>query len=257
MAGFIPGFVLGGLLIVTAVIIAKINKYGVHPPFSWRERIQSFRHSLPALGFPVIILCGIYGGIFTPTEAGAVAIFYGLFIGFFVYRELKLPQLKESLLSTVRSTSMILIIIVGAILVGRVFGFTAVPRNVASFMSHLGVGWMAFLAMVIVLYYFMGMFFETVSIFVLTIPLIWPTMMQLGINPVHFGIIATICIEMMAITPPVGFNLYVMSGIGKEPIEEVVHGVLPFYIPMVVGTFLVAYVPIISLFLPKLFGMLG
>lgn len=251
MAGFLPGLLLGTLLIGTAAFVSKKKKYGVHPPLGWGKRGTTTMRALPVLGMPVLVLGGIYGGIFTPTEAAAIACLYSILLCF-AYRSLNIGSLRKVLKDSVLTTAMAFVIVAAVVTFGRVFTFTQAPQALTRLITESGLSIVPFLLLINVFYLAIGCVFENVTIQYLTIPLLFPAIVALGIDPVHFGIIMVVNLEMALITPPVGVNLFVMSGASKLAIGDVAKGVVPFYAPMIIGLFLITYIPQISLFLPQL-----
>jgi C4-dicarboxylate transporter DctM subunit len=253
LAGFIPGILLGGILITTAVVISIKNKYGGHARHTWAERWMALKKALPALGMPLLILGGIYGGIFTPTEAAAVSCIYAYLVGRFIYRELNRQKFLGALKETAQTTAMIFLIICSAILLGRVLTFAQIPQKFAGIVTAAKLSPYLFLLGVNVIYLIMGCLFETVTIIYVTVPIFYPVLLLLGIDPIHFAIILIVNIELALITPPIGINLYIITGVCKEPIEKVVKGVVPFTITMIMGLFIITYCPRVSLYLDKIF----
>jgi C4-dicarboxylate transporter DctM subunit len=254
MAGFIPGIVAGFLLIATVVSIAKWKGYGKHEPSDWNTRWNALIKAAPVMVMPIIILGGIYGGIFTPTEAASVACIYAFLVAALVYRSLGFKELIGALSDSMRVSAMIFVIVMAAILFGRLLTFTQLPQEVSSLVTRFGLTAISFLVMANILYILLGSIVETVTIIYVTVPLFFPSLIDLGINPIHFGIILTMNMEIALVTPPIGMNLYIVSGIAKEGVGSVIRGVVPFVIVLILTLFLVTYVPWLSLFLPKVLG---
>ncbi len=253
LAGFLPGIILGGILIATAVTISVRRGYGGHVRKTWPERWKAFKIAMPALGMPLFILGGIYSGIFTPTEAAAVSCIYAYLISRFVYRELKWGKFVGAMKEAAQATAMIFLIVCGAILLGRVLTFAQIPQKFAGIVTAMNLSPYLFLLGVNIIYLIMGCLIETVTIIYVTVPIFYPVLLLLGIDPIHFAIILIVNIELALITPPVGLNLYVMSGACKEPFERVVRGVVPFIVTMIIGLLIITYWPGVSLFLDKIF----
>lgn len=252
IAGVLPGVLLGFLLMATAVFIAWRRKYGIRPAASWRERFQGLGKAAPSLTIPAVIFGGIYGGVFTPTEAAAVACLFAFILGTVVYRELKWQQIKESFIGAARTTCMIFMIIATAILFGKVLTVTQSPQKLITAVTASGIPLLGLLMLVNLVYFGLGCVMEIVCLMYITVPLFFPAMAALGVDPIHFGIIVVLNAELALVTPPIGFNLYVLSGASGEPIDSVVKGALPFYIPMVIGLLVITYWPSLSLFLPAM-----
>lgn len=251
MAGVIPGLALTGILIVAAIFYAKKNGFKGDAKASWDER---GRKSLKAIwgGFlPFLILGTIYSGVVTPTESAVIAVFYGLVVSLFVYREMKLKDFREVLVESINITAMIYLIIGAASLFGLYLTNAQVPQNVGAWIAESDMNKWIFMIIVNILFFFMGMFLEAVSIILITLPILLPILAHFDINLIHFAIIMTINMELGMITPPVGLNLFVVSGIAKEKLGEVVKGVIPFIILMIVFLALIVLVPQLSLWLPE------
>ncbi|POZ55264.1 C4-dicarboxylate TRAP transporter large permease protein DctM [Lysinibacillus sphaericus] len=251
MAGVIPGLALTGILIVAAIFYAKRNGFKGDEPASWEER---WRKSLKAIwgGFlPFLILGTIYSGVVTPTESAVIAVFYGLVVSLFIYREMKLKDFREVLVESINITAMIFLIIGAASLFGLYLTNAQVPQQVGAWIAESDLNKWIFMIIINILFFIMGMFLEAVSIILITLPILLPILVHFDINLIHFAIIMTINMELGMITPPVGLNLFVVSGIAKEKLGEVVKGVIPFIVLMIVFLALVIILPQISLWLPE------
>lgn len=251
MAGVIPGIALTGILIVAAIFYAKRNGFNGDEPASWEVR---WRKSLKAIwgGFlPFLILGTIYSGVVTPTESAVIAVFYGLVVSLFIYREMKLKDFREVLVESINITAMIFLIIGAASLFGLYLTNAQVPQQVGAWIAESDLNKWIFMIIVNILFFIMGMFLEAVSIILITLPILLPILVHFDINLIHFAIIMTINMELGMITPPVGLNLFVVSGIAKEKLGEVVKGVIPFIILMIVFLALVIVLPQLSLWLPE------
>jgi len=251
MAGVIPGLALTGILIVAAIFYAKRNGFKGDEPASWGERR---RKSLKAIwgGFlPFLILGTIYSGVVTPTESAVIAVFYGLIVSLFIYREMKLKDFREVLVESINITAMIFLIIGAASLFGLYLTNAQVPQQVGAWIAESDMNKWIFMIIVNILFFIMGMFLEAVSIILITLPILLPILAHFDINLIHFAIIMTINMELGMITPPVGLNLFVVSGIAKEKLGEVVKGVIPFIILMIVFLAIVVILPQLSLWLPE------
>jgi C4-dicarboxylate transporter DctM subunit len=251
MAGIIPGIMLGSLLIVSALIFARINNYGRLPKASWNERITSSFKAIPGALLPVLILGGIYTGVATPTESSVVAAVYAILISALVYRELKWKDVRPVIVETVNISSMIYMIIAAAMLFATFLTTNQIPQTVANWIigNNFNIVW--FMVLTNFMFFIMGTFLESVAIILITLPMFLPILDQMGINVYHFAIIMIVNMELAMITPPVGLNLFVVSGIAKEPLEKVIRAVVPFILLMIVGLILVIVFPELSLFLLK------
>ena len=253
MAGMLPGLFLGFFIMGLAVFISWKRGYGrKQNAATWAQRGKSFIRAIPVLLLPVTILGGIYGGIFTPTEAGAVSCVLALLISA-IYREMTPQKFLESLKSAIRTTGMIFLIICSAILLGKAFIYAMIPQEVTIFVNSLTQNKYVFLILVNMLYLVLGCIFETVTIIYVVVPILLPAVLAYGIDPIHFGIIVIVNTEIALITPPVGMNLYVVSGMAKRAVVEVVQGVYPFIILMLAGLMVITYWPKLSLLLVDMF----
>ena len=254
MAGILPGVLLCLGMSVYAYFVGKKNNYMMPgtEELTGREAVKTVIEAVPALLMPVIILGGIYGGIFTPTEAGCVAVVYGFAVGFFVYRELKPSDLPEIFRSSALSASMILLIIGCASAFGNIMAREMIPNTVASFIIGLSDNKYVFLILVNVLLLIVGCFMETNTAIMIIAPILLPVARQLGIHVIHFGIIMVINLAIGLLTPPLGMNLYVASGITGKKVTDILGKHLLGYILVSLAILLVVtYVPAISTFLPE------
>ncbi|MGB6012430.1 MAG: TRAP transporter large permease [Desulfobacterales bacterium] len=257
MAGVGPGLFMGSLFIITAVIYARVKGFKGGTVVPWKDRLVLLWKALPGLFMPFLILGGIYGGIFTPTEAAAVAVFYALFVGLFVYKDLKIRDIPQVFVRSAVMMAMILFIITNAMLFAYILTTEGIPAAIAAFIiSHAVTPWV-FLLFVNILLYFVGDFMEPSAAILILAPLFLPIVLKLNIDPIHFGIIMTVNMEIGMITPPVGLNLFVASGISGLSLWEVFRGAAPFMIIMLAALFMITYIPTISLWFPKLlYGVL-
>lgn len=256
MAGVIPGAMLATLLGLTTFYRAWKNDYPRMPKASWGESIQAFRDSVWGLLLVIIVMGGIYAGIFTPTEAAAMSAVYAFVIAVFVYRDLKLTDVPRVLLSAASMSAMILYIITNAVLFSFLMTSEQIPQAMTAWIADSGVGWIEFLLFVNILLLVAGNVMEPTSIVLITAPILFPIAVHLGIHPVHLGILMVVNMEIGLCHPPVGLNLYVASGIAKMGITELTIATLPWLLTMLVFLGLVTYIPEISLFLPRVLGML-
>ena len=251
MAGVIPGLSLSALLIIAAIIYAKRKGFKVDPVSSFEERRKKSLKAIWGAVLPILILGTIYSGIITPTESAVVAVVYGLIVSIFIYREMKLRDFREVIVESINITSMIFLIIGAASLFGLYLTNAQIPHEVGNWIAASDMNKWLFIILVNVLLFIMGMFLESVSIILITLPILLPMLVHFDINLIHFAIIMTINMELGMITPPVGLNLFVVSGIAKEKLGEVVRGVIPFIILMIVFLAIVVLWPQLSLWLPE------
>ncbi|GAB3462670.1 TRAP transporter large permease subunit [Massilia terrae] len=252
MAGVIPGILLATFLGITTWFIARKRDYPRMPKATWGERFAAFRKSIWGLMLIVIVMGGIYTGIFTPTEAAAMAAVYAFFIAVYVYKDLKLKQVGKVLLDSAAMSAMLLYIITNAVLFSFLMTSENIPQAMASWLTSQGLGPIAFLLVVNVLLLVAGNVMEPSSIVLIMAPILFPVATTLGIDPIHFGVLIVVNMEVGMCHPPVGLNLYVASGITKMGISELTMAVMPWLITMLVFLGLITYVPQISLFLPNL-----
>lgn len=274
LAGVIPGILAGLMLMVSIYIIAKIKNLPKGEWKGWREIFESGRAASWGLFLIVIILGGIYGGIFTPTEAAAVAAVYSFAIANFVYKDigplaenntslLRKPQAlvtaffhpdtQHTLLEAGKLAIMLLFVIANALILKHVLTDEQIPQQIANALLSAGLGPVMFLIVVNVILLIGGQFMEPSGLLVIVAPLVFPIAMQLGIDPIHLGIIMVVNMEIGMITPPVGLNLFVTSGVAKMPMMSVVKAALPFLGVLFVFLIIVTYVPWLSVFLPNTF----
>ena len=252
MAGVVPGLLLAFFLGLTTWFLARKHNYPRMKKATWGERWTTFRKSIWGLLLIVVVMGGIYSGKFTPTEAAAMAAVYAFFIAVFVYKDLKLKQIGKVLLDSASLSAMLLYIITNAMLFSFLMTSENIPQAMAAWITGQGMGVVSFLLVVNVLLLVAGNFMEPSSIVLIMAPILFPVAMKLGIDPVHFGILIVVNMEVGMCHPPVGLNLYVASGITKMGISELTVAVLPWLITMLAFLVLVTYVPQISLWLPHL-----
>lgn len=254
LAGFGPGFVAFGFLFATIVIISNRRGYvGSQLKIDWKEVGRTLWEAKWALLAPFIILGGIYGGIFTPTESAVIAVLYAFLIGTLVYKELKWEQIKKAFISTSTISGAVLIILGTASAFAKLITMYHIPETIAAYVVGLSDNKTVLLLLIGVLVLIIGTFMETLSILIILTPLFLPIVTQLGVDPIHFGIILIMAAEIGLLTPPVGINLFVASGISGLPIERISYAILPFVIAMILALVVVILLPDISLFLPQLF----
>ena len=278
LAGVIPGLLAGTMLMVTIYVIAKMRGLPKGDWLGWTEVFASAREAIWGLFLIVIILGGIYGGIFTPTEAAAVASVYAFIIAVFVYRDMgplaerdgkprqSLIQnptalrtayfhkdTRDTLFEAGKLTVTLMFIIANALILKHVLTDEQIPQQIASAMLSAGFGAIMFLVIVNIILLIGGQFMEPSGLIVIVAPLVFPIAIELGIDPIHLGIIMVVNMEIGMITPPVGLNLFVTSGVARMPMMSVVRAALPFLGVLFIFLILITYVPIISTFLPTHF----
>jgi C4-dicarboxylate transporter DctM subunit len=252
MAGVLPGIVLGLMLMTAIWVLARIKNLPRQPRASLNEVLGAARDSAWGLLLMVIILGGIYGGIFTPTEAAAVAAIYAFFIAVFVYRDIGFRKVPSVLVDASRVTVMLMFIIANALLFEHVLTTERIPQIIAEHIVAWGMPGWGFLIVVNILLLIAGAFMEPTGIILILAPILFPIATRLGIDPVHLGIIMVVNLEIGMVTPPIGLNLFVTAGITKMSIGEVVRAALPWLSVLLVFLVIVTYVPPMTLWLPNL-----
>ena len=252
MAGVVPGLMLGGMMIAQTYFGAKRLGFKATTPEPWSERIKKFFRAFWALLIVVVVIGGIYGGIFTPTEAAAASAIYALIISLFVYKDIKFKDLWGICLESAITTAMIFFIIANAVVFAYLLTTQNIPQTIADSILAANIGKIGFLIIVNVLLFIMGQFMEPSSVVMIMVPLLLPIATALGVDPVHFGILLIVNMEIGMITPPVGLNLFVASGLTGMNLKDVIVSCLPWTLTLFIGLILVTYVPEISLWLPNL-----
>ena len=255
MAGVIPGLMLAGFLAFTTWNRARRFGYPRLPKASFRQRWDAFRKAMWGLFLIVIVIGGIYAGIFTPTEAAAMSAVYAFVIAVFVYKDMSLRDVPRVLLASANMSAMLLYIITNAVLFSFLMTSEGIPQALGEWMVNAGLSWWMFLIVVNILLLAAGNFMEPLSIVLIMAPILFPVAVRLGIDPVHFGIMIVVNMEVGMCHPPVGLNLYVASGITKMGITELTVAVWPWLVTMLLFLVLVTYVPALSLWLPHALGM--
>ncbi len=252
IAGIVPGILLGVALMIAIYIVARIKKLPAQPMVTPKEWFRSFRQSLWGLMLMVIILGGIYSGMYTPTEAAAVAAVYSAFIALFVYKDLKIKDCHHVILDAGKMTVMLMFIIANAMVFAHVLTTEQIPQTIAAWVAALGLSpWMFLLVMNLVLL-LAGNFMEPSAIILILAPIFFPIAMELGIDPIHLGIIMVVNMEIGLITPPVGLNLFVTSAVTGMPLTKTIKAAMPWLLILLFFLILITYIPIISLGLPNL-----
>jgi len=257
MAGVVPGIALAGCLGFTTWWRARKFNYPRQPKAGWGERARALKDSFWGLALIFIVMGGIYSGLFTPTEAAAMAAVYAFIIAVFVYKDMGLKDVPRVLLSSANMSAMLLYIITNAVLFSFVLANEQIPQHLADWLVGMGLGPIAFLLVCNILLLVAGNFMEPSSIVLIMAPILFPVAMKLGIDPVHFGILIVVNMEVGMCHPPVGLNLYVASGITKMGITELTVAVWPWLLTMLGFLVVVTYWPALSLWLPRMLGMVS
>ncbi|TDI43996.1 MAG: TRAP transporter large permease [Acidobacteria bacterium] len=256
-AGVLPAAVNGLAIMALAYYFARKLNLPLEPRIAWREKLRICSKGVLPILMVVIILGGIYGGIFTPTEASAVAVVYGFVVSFFVYKELELVDLPKILLRTCSLTGVVLLILGTASLFSFVLTFERIPHLLAELITEHASNWIVFLLMVHVVFLLLGMIMDALPPIIVLMPILVPAGVALGIEPIHLGILVAANVGIGMISPPVGICLYVSCGISGTPIEAVVRPLIPFLAILIATLLLISYVPVITMFLPTLLGYVG
>ncbi|MEJ2625943.1 MAG: TRAP transporter large permease [Pseudolabrys sp.] len=252
IGGVVPGILLGLALMIAIYMAARIKKLPRQPKASWAERLKLFLDAFWGLLLIFIVLGGIYGGVFTPTEAASVAAVYAFFTAVVIYRDLKLADVPRVLLESSRVSVMLMFIICNAFLFGYVLTVAQIPQQIAQMIVDAHLAQWQFLLVVNIILLVAGNFMDPAPIVLITAPILFPTAMKLGIDPIHLGVLYVVNMEIGLVTPPVGLNLFVASGITGQPLMTVVRAALPWLMVLLGFLIVVTYIPQVTLWLPNL-----
>lgn len=256
MAGVIPGLVLATLLALTTVWLAWRRGYPKTERAPWSERLTAFFDCFWGLALIVIVMGGIYGGVFTPTEAAAVSAVYAFVVAVYIYGDLTLKDVPRVLLASASMSAMLLYIITNAVLFTFLLTHEQIPQAMADWLIHQGFGPVTFLLVVNAILLAAGCLMEPASVTLILAPILFPVAAKLGIDPVHFGIIMVVNMEIGMLTPPVGLNLYVASGVSRLGLSTLSRAVVPWLLTMLAFLMVVTFWPELSLMLPRWLGMM-
>ncbi len=257
LAGVVPGVLLGAVQMVLIAYTAKKRNFPVEEKVPLRELPGVTWRAMPALLMPVILLGCLYSGITTPTEAAAVAALYALLVSAFLYRSVGWKDVYRSLTTSARVTTSIGMLIAGALVFNFVITSENIPRTLSAFMKAHEMSPIAFLLFVNVLLLVLGCFLEGTTIILVILPVLLPTATAIGVDPVHFGVMAVVNIMLGLVTPPYGLLLFMMNKVADVPLRDIVREVMPFLYAMIAALALIAFVPDLTLWLPRLFGYKG
>ncbi|MDQ0337366.1 C4-dicarboxylate transporter DctM subunit [Caldalkalibacillus uzonensis] len=252
LAGIIPGILVGCSLIITAYFISKKRGYIGVEKRSFKDLIHAFRKAVLSLFMPFLVLGGIYGGVFTPTEAAVIAVAYSFIVGFVIYREIKLKDIFDILKRAAVTTSVVMSIIATAGLFSFILNRLGVPSLISDAFLSTTTSVVAFIFLVNILLLITGMFIEAAAAILIFVPILLPLAVNLGLDPVHFGIIMVVNLAMGMFTPPVGINLFVASQISGIKLERLTKAIIPFVIVLFVNLIILSFVPFLSTWLPSL-----
>ncbi|TDT47255.1 tripartite ATP-independent transporter DctM subunit [Maribacter spongiicola] len=254
LAGYIPGIMTGLFLMIVASFWAKKKKYKVGKRSSLKQVGKTFIDALPSLFMLVVVIGGIVTGIFTATEASAIAVLYSLILGF-IYKEITLPKLPQILLDSSATTAIVMLLIGSSMCMSWALSYENIPQDISSGLLSLSDNKIVILLIINLLLLFVGIFMDMTPAVLIFTPIFLPVVTKLGLDPVHFGIIMVLNLCIGLCTPPVGSVLFVGVGVAKTTIEKVFKPLLPLFIAMIVALFLVTYIPELSLWLPSLFDL--
>jgi tripartite ATP-independent transporter DctM subunit len=255
-AGIAPGVLVGIALMILSAHISKKRDY---PKGEQRANLaemgKAFKDAIIPLLMPVIILGGILSGMFTPTEAAAVAVFYALMVGFFVFRNLKLKDIPDLLFEMVRSSGNVFIILSAAAILGWILASEQIPELVAAGIMAISHNKYVVLLIINVVLLVIGMFMDMTAVLIILGPILHPLAVSMGVNPLHFGIIMVVNLNIALMTPPLGACLFVACSVSRLTLEQLSREIIPFMAVEVVVLFIITYVPVISMFIPRLLGL--
>lgn len=252
LGGFLPGVILG-LSLMIFIYIISVKKGYQKTKFNLSTLLKTFKGAFLAMLTPLILIGGIVGGITTPTEAAVVAVVYAIFLGFFVYKELTLKKLAETLVESMVITASILLIMAGARAFSWIIAIDNIPAKLAGFILAANINKYLFLFILNVLFLIFGTFMEGLSVMVITVPVLIKVFQALGIDPLHMGVVITLNLMIGLITPPVGESLFMVSMVGGIKLEKVYKAVLPFLIPLITVLLLITYIPALVTWIPNMF----
>lgn len=254
LAGFIPGVLTAGVLMITSYFIAKKRGYHGSEKATSKLKFETFKQSFFALLTPIIIIAGIFSGKFTPTEASVIATLYSLFLGFFVYKELTVPKLIQNLIEAVKISGVTALMIIGVGIFGQVIAREQTAIHVANFFVSIADSRLMILLMINITLLFLGMFVDALPLQILVVPIFVPVVQSFGIDTVYFGIMVIFNLMIGILTPPMGTALFVVSRVGNIPSTTIIKGILPFMLPLIFMLIMLTLFPQIALFLPSLLG---
>ena len=255
IAGYLPGILLGASIAVIAAIHVKKNGYPQGQRIGLKEAFKKFVDALWTLSLLVIIIGGILSGIFTATEASAIAVIYTLFISLFIHKEMKWTDLKEVLLGSIKTTSVILLLIATSYAMSWSMSFENIPQLISEGLINLSDNVYVILLLINIILLMLGVFMDMTPAVLIFTPIFLPVVSQLGVDPIHFGVIMVLNLSIGLCTPPVGNVLFIGAMVGKLKITEVIKPITPFFLAMIIVLLLVTFFPALSLWLPNLLGL--
>jgi C4-dicarboxylate transporter DctM subunit len=256
-AGFLPGAVNGLAIMALVYYYGRKLDLPVEPKMTLKKKLRTIWEGSLAILMAVIILGGILGGIFTPTEASAVAVIYGFCVSFFIYKELKLSDIPKVLLRTCELTGIVMLVVGMAFMFSYVLTFERIPHLIGQYIVQYSGNWIQFVIFVNILFLFLGMIMDAVPAFIVLMPILVPAGVALGMEPIHIGILVACNAGISLISPPVGVCLYVACGLNKLSIEACIRPLIPFLLVLLGTLIIISYVPAITLLVPRLLGYVG
>ena len=253
-AGFLPGLVNGVSLMLLVYFFARKLNLPLEPKINLLEKVKIVWRGSLAILMVVIILGGILGGIFTPTEASSIAVVYGFVVSFFVYKELKLKDIPKVLLRTSELTGIVFLVLGMASVFSFVLTFERIPHAIADTIKIYADNWIIFVLFLNIVFFLLGMIMDALPALIILMPILVPVGVSLGMDPIHIGILVQANVGISLISPPVGVCLYVACGLSKQPIETVIKALIPFYIVLVFTVLIISYIPEIALYIPRILG---
>jgi len=257
LGGVVPGLLMAGVMMVQIAITARVRNFPVEEPVPLRKLPKMTWEALPVLFMPVVLMYGIYGGITTPTEAAAVAAAYALLVSAFIYRAVKAPELYQSVLTSAKTTASIGMLIAGALVFNYVVTVENIPRTISAILLSWDLNAVTFLIIVNIILLVLGCVLEGTTILLVIVPVLIPTANALGIDMVHFGVVAVVNIMLGLITPPYGLLLFIMTRISGSPMRAIIGDVMPFLWTLIGALIVFTFVPETVLWLPRMFGYQG
>ena len=254
IAGYIPGILLGLSLMIVAGFYAVKHKYKIDFAITLGEAIKKFLDAIPSLLLVIIVIGGIVAGYFTATEASAIAVFYALILSVFIYKEVKLKDIPKILLQSASTTAIVMLLIGTSMAMSWVMAYENIPQNVAQALVTISDSKIIILIIINLLLLFVGTFMDMTPAVLIFTPIFLPVAVQLGIDPIHFGIVMVMNLSIGLCTPPVGSVLFVGCSVAELPIMKVIRPLIPFFLAMIITLLAVTYLPELSLFIPRLFG---
>ncbi|QTL99338.1 TRAP transporter large permease subunit [Iocasia frigidifontis] len=254
MGGLIPGILVGVIMMIASYVISKKRGYPSGKSLSIKNILVNFKESILALIMPLIIVGGIFSGVFTPTEAAVIAVIYSLIISLFVYRTIKIKDLPRIILESAYTTAVVMLMLVAAFLFSWIITRERIPVQIANFLTTLALNRTVVLVLVSIFYIVAGTLMDLTANIILLVPVLFPAIQNLGVDPIHFGLITVVALAIGLVTPPVGACLFVASEISNTSIVQQSKALIPYIISLVLVLILLILIPEISVFIPNLFS---